>query len=238
MLGTQWQIYSYPPSSHIGGKPYSDSVAPQPVGVQENSELPSFLQKSLQRVATKFADRFDKSSSGIDCRDFYLDIGYYEDERNVRIYGFGLKNRDDHDKGKGKEILQYFFSSLAIYAPKSVDVTLSSVTTAIGFYLRCGMAIQALGDTYVDPVDVYYTRKAELFGDAWDKYRVEQANKIPPGEITYDIIYPLFEASDFYKEGDPPGVFSMWIEDILWDRSHHMIYHIDPKRNTIASLSV
>lgn len=226
MLGAQWQIYSYAPTIQRND--------PLPVTAAEKSEssLPNFIQKAMSRLATKYKTQFETDRSCIDCKTFYLDIGYDSENRVVRVYCFGVKDRDLHNTGIGKEILQYFFSSLAIYAPKNVDVTLWSVSTAIGFYLRCGMAIQAEDDTYVDPVELYYSRKAELFGDAWDKYKASVAAQFSNEELFYDDVYPIFEASDFYQEGDHPGVFSMWVDDILGYRAHHMIFHVEAKRGT------
>lgn len=227
MLGANWQIYSYMPTiSH-------DSVAPSPVLSSEKnvSSLPSFLRKTMTRLASKYKTTFDKDRSCIDCKVFYLDIGYDDENRVVRIYGFGVKDKEAHNNGTGKEILQYFFSSLSIYSPKDLEVTLWSVSTAIGFYLRCGMAIQAAEDTYVDPVETYYKRKAELFGNEWDKYKLTVTEQIGTNELLYDDVFPIFESSDFYQEGDHPGVFSMWLEDILGYRSHHMIFHVESKRS-------
>jgi hypothetical protein len=233
MLGSQWQIYSYAPS--VFDRPIMvnrEMALPSPEVVStKESGLPVFLHKVLKRVAANFQATYDEKMSHIESRIFYLDVGYDEDRKIVRVYSFGVKDKDNHDKGLGKEILQYFFDSLAIISRRNLDVTLWSVHTAIGFYLRCGMLIQKKGDVYNDPVESYYTLKRELFGDEWDKYVNSTISMIPTEELSYDDVYPLFEKSDFYREGDHPGVFSMWLGDVLGDRSHHMIKHIATKRS-------
>lgn len=233
MLGHNWQIYTYMP-----GIRSSERAVVSAEESQKNSSLPPFLQKALESVADKFNTTYDKSRDNLDSSVFYMDIGYNEDSRTIYVYSFGLKDRDNHNSGIGKDILQAFFKAISAYATKEVAVTLWSVTTAIGFYLRCGMSIQAVEDTYINPVEMYYKRKAELFGDDWDKYRLDVCEKLPKDEIDYETIYNIYKESDFYQEGDHPGIFSVWIEDVMGDRAHHMIKYVEPNNRRNAGNSV